>query len=92
MVRKRSYNPYGGIGTFDFGEKTPTLPSLNIIDLRSSKTKYIETKKDVDKRLENMRYEPKLGRLKEAQKTLEREHPTSIQGFVKKGFRKIFNF
>lgn len=78
-------------GAFGGSGKSQGLPplQLNLIDLRPAKVKYKETKKRVDKQLENMRYERKLENIRNAEKALEREHPTSLFGYAKKGGRTL---
>ena len=75
-------------GSSSKGQGLPSL-QLNLIDLRPNRVKYKETKARVDKKLEDMRYERKLQTLKEAERTLERERPSSIIGFAKKGINTI---
>lgn len=100
MVRRQKYDAFGfnsselkqmqGAfgGSSKGGSGLPPL-QLNLIDLRPARVKYLEKKRNVDKRLENMRYERKLETIRKAEDALEREHPISFIGYAKKGFRRI---
>lgn len=102
MSRKQKYDAFGfstselkqmqGVfgGSSKKGQGLPDL-QINLFDVRPAKVKYREAKKRVDERLENLRYNRKLETLRQAEAKLEREHPTSIVGYAKKGGRMLFN-